>query len=199
MSTAIYDQVQILPTKECRVCDQLIDLTAVCCPFCQASQPKQPSLTRSAFTTLLIASAAITLGVIGYWVDNRDLSNRDMSKKDINAPIAVSKDPAPTPNVDNGKDATPTIESRRLAIDIEQTISRTRELSTHLPQWPPGLTAEHSPLDLMELSPRGVATMDCSAAREFLLKLVGATDKKSAREFNAVYVNSRSCRPYTSW
>ena len=38
MGTSIYDQVEIIETKECRFCSQVIDQRADRCPYCLVSR-----------------------------------------------------------------------------------------------------------------------------------------------------------------
>ena len=56
MGTSIYDQVEIIETKECRFCSQVTDQRADRCPYCLVSQstPSSPNSYSKVACALLV-------------------------------------------------------------------------------------------------------------------------------------------------
>ena len=69
MASPAHDQVQVLQTKDCVVCDRLIEVRSATCPHCQATQPEAPEPKSGVFPGILIIVTSI--GVLTYVLGDR--------------------------------------------------------------------------------------------------------------------------------
>ena len=166
MGTPIYDQVQIIQTKECCLCDQLIDFHATRCPYCHAVQPQPSDLKRSVLSALSILTLVVAVSAVGYWTVNYifvdgavDAGVREVAESvlQVEAPVQTIKNEMPALQ-----------DTEREPLDLDNVMA--------------------------PLTVDGRIFRSCSAAREVLLDLIGKSDAKSASVFNAIYEGTRICR-----
>jgi hypothetical protein len=201
VETPAYDHVEVVETRECRLCSQPIDVRVDRCPYCQVVQhpARKVPITRVAVGIALVLAVGVAV-FDPLQPDDAARSEGALSDGVASRIDESSSTPSAPEQETSGPQAQPGPKPDELAATVELLVAHAREARVTCQTTEP--VACKANVDLLEHGARAFAVLhrstrqSCAGGRRALLELVGSTDARIAEIFDSLYRATGACRPW---